>query len=276
MLSNVAEHSVRAGRAHRCTAVADPQRDFDPEEHLIEKSLADQYAVARHTLRIALQTLESEGLLRREPRRGVFVASVEPEDVLDIFRAHDAMRHETAGKTQITLARHLAGLRPRRLEEPYDALRHALRTLAKRWQYLDTEAKELTKLIADLVRRAAPQLLEPFGIGVDPAAESLVVAGDNPERIKSEAALAKLAGVAPVPTGSGMTSGRHRINHGGHRQLNAAVYRTVIVRMRFHQPTIDYVARRTAEGKTRREIFRCLKRYVIRDVHLIRPAPTTS
>ncbi|WSM18052.1 transposase [Streptomyces sp. NBC_01717] len=112
---------------------------------------------------------------------------------------------------------------------------------------------------------------------MDAAAEILVVAGDNPERIKSEAALAKLAGIAPVPTGSGMTSGTHRINHGGHRQLNAAVYRTVIVRMRFHQPTIDYVARRTAEGKTKREIIRCLKRYVIREVyHLIRPAPATS
>ena len=93
----------------------------------------------------------------------------------------------------------------------------------------------------------------------------------------SEAALAKLAGIAPVPTGSGMTGGRHRINHGGHRQLNAAIYRTVIVRMRFHQPTIDYVLRRTAEGKTKREIIRCLKRYVIREVyHLLRPAPRTT
>lgn len=191
-----------------------------------------------------------------------------------LVHAPDGLRHETAGKTQIALARHLAGLRPRRLEGPEDALRHALRTLAKRWQYLDAEAKELTKMIDDLVHRAAPQLLEPFGIGVDTAAEILVVVGDNPERIKSEAALAKLAGIAPVPTGSGMTSGRHRINHGGHRQLNAAIYRTVIVRMRFHQPTIDYVARRTAEGKTKREIIRCLKRYVIREVyHLIRPAP---
>ncbi|WP_236654798.1 transposase [Streptacidiphilus anmyonensis] len=191
-----------------------------------------------------------------------------------LVHAPDALRRETAGKTQISLARQLAALRPHRLEGPEDALRHTLRTLAKRWQYLDTEAKELTKMIGDLVQRAAPQLLEPFGIGVDTAAEILVVTGDNPERVKSEAALAKLAGIAPVPTGSGMTGGRHRINHGGHRQLNAAIYRTVIVRMRFHQPTIDYVARRTAEGKTKREIIRCLKRYVIREVyHLLRPAP---
>ncbi|WUO09308.1 transposase [Streptomyces sp. NBC_00289] len=191
-----------------------------------------------------------------------------------LVHAGDGLRHETAGTTQIALARHLAGLRPRQLEGPEGALRHALRTLAKRWQYLDAEAKELTKMIDDLAHRAAPQLLEPFGIAVDTAAEILVAAGDNPERIKSEAALAKLAGIAPVPTGSKMTSARHRINHGGHRQLNAAIYRTVIVRMRFHQPTIDYAARRTAEGKTKREIIRCLKRYVIREVyHLIRPAP---
>lgn len=190
-----------------------------------------------------------------------------------LVHGSDALRPETAGKTPTALARHLAALRPRDLRNPDDGLRHALRALARRWQYLNTEATELTKMIAELVERAAPQLLEPFGIGVDTAAEILIVAGDNPERIKSEAALAKLAGIAPVPTGSGMTSGRHRINHGGHRQLNAAIYRTVIVRMRFHQPTIDYVARRTAEGRAKREIIRCLKRYVIREVyHLLRPA----
>ncbi|MGP9846397.1 transposase, partial [Brachybacterium sp. 107] len=138
-----------------------------------------------------------------------------------------------------------------------------LRSLARRWQHLDSEAKELRASIEALVIRTAPQLLEQFGIGVDTAAEILIVAGDNPERIHSEAAFAKLAGISPVPTGSGMTSGRHRINHGGHRQLNAAIYRTVIVRMRFHEPTIAYVARRTAEGKSKRDIIRCLKRYVI-------------
>nr|WP_254668970.1 transposase [Brevibacterium sp. CS2] len=95
--------------------------------------------------------------------------------------------------------------------------------------------------------------------------------------MRSEAAFAKLAGISPVPAGSGMSSGKHRINHGGHRQLNAAIYRTVIVRMRFHEPTIAYVARRTAEGKSKRDIIRCLKRYVIREVyHLIKTNPRTG
>ncbi|MGF7020330.1 IS110 family transposase [Brachybacterium tyrofermentans] len=194
-----------------------------------------------------------------------------------LVHADDTLRRETNRMTPIKLARHLAALRPRNLETPADALRHALRSLARRWQHLDSEAKELRASIEALVIRTAPQLLEQFGIGVDTAAEILIVAGDNPERIHSEAAFAKLAGISPVPTGSGMTSGRHRINHGGHRQLNAAIYRTVIVRMRFHEPTIAYVARRTAEGKSKRDIIRCLKRYVIREVyHLIKVNPRTG
>lgn len=194
-----------------------------------------------------------------------------------LVHGSDELRRETSRKSQIMLARHLAALRPRTLASPDDALRHSLRSLARRWQQLDAEAKELSSMIAQLVVDTAPQLLEQFGIGVDTAAEILIVVGDNPERIRSEAAFAKLAGISPVPTGSGMTSGRHRVNHGGHCQLNAAIYRTVIVRMRFHEPTVAYVARRTAEGKSKREIIRCLKRYVIREVyHLIKIDPRTG
>jgi transposase len=194
-----------------------------------------------------------------------------------LVHADDALRHQTSPMTPIKLARHLAALRPRRLETPGDSLRIALRALARRWQYLDGEINDLRDSIEELVKRTAPQLLEQFGIGIDTAAEILIVAGDNPERIHSEAAFAKLAGISPVPTGSGMTAGRHRINRGGHRQLNAAIYRTVIVRMQFHEPTIAYVARRTAEGKSKRDIIRCLKRYVIREVyHLIKTNPRTG
>jgi transposase len=104
----------------------------------------------------------------------------------------------------------------------------------------------------------------------------LILVGDNPERIHSEAAFAKLCGACPIPASSGTTQ-RHRLNYGGHRQANSALYRTVIVRMRFHQPTIDYVARRTAEGKSKREIIRCLKRYVAREIyHALTPAPTPT
>lgn len=93
----------------------------------------------------------------------------------------------------------------------------------------------------------------------------LIVAGDNPTRVRSEAAFARLCGVAPIPASSGMTT-RYRLNRGGHRQANAALYRTVIVRMQHHVPTKKYVTRRTAEGKTKAEIIRCLKRLLAREI----------
>ena len=105
-----------------------------------------------------------------------------------------------------------------------------------------------------------------LGIGADTAAEMLIVCGDNPERVHSEAAFAKLCGASPIPASSGMTN-RHRLSRAGHREANAALYRAVIVRMRFHQPTIDYVARRTTDGLSNRDIIRCLKRYLAREVY---------
>jgi transposase len=194
-----------------------------------------------------------------------------------IVHAPEKLRTETAKKTQRMIARYCAALRPRALETPDDSIRHTLRSIAKRWLALDEEIKELVAMIEQLVVKRGPHLLDEFGIGVDTAAEILIVAGDNPERIHSEAAFAKLAGISPVPTGSGMTSGKHRINHGGHRQLNAAIYRTVIVRMQHHEPTKAYVTRRTTEGKSKRDIIRCLKRYVIREVYqLIKVNPRTG
>ena len=136
----------------------------------------------------------------------------------------------------------------------------------------DTAVKARTAAIVTLkaLMVTAPpelreQLVEAFGIGPDTAAEVLIVAGDNPERIRTEAAWAKLCGVAPIPASSGMTK-RHRLNRGGHRQANAALYRTVIVRMQYQDSTRAYVARRVAEGRTKAEIIRCLKRFVAREI----------
>lgn len=160
---------------------------------------------------------------------------------------------------------HCAALRPGAVTSPLAAAKHALRALARRWLALDAEIKGHDQLLDLLTRERVPQLVEAFGIGADTAAEMLIVAGDNPERIHSEAAFAKLCGVCPIPASSGKTN-RHRLNRGGHRQANAALYRVVIVRMRFHAPTLDYVKRRTAEGKTKAEIIRCLKRFVAREI----------
>ena len=117
-----------------------------------------------------------------------------------------------------------------------------------------------------LTTETAPTLRDGLGIGTDTAAEVLIIFGDNPDRIRSEAAFAKLCGACPIPASSGMTTGRHRLFRGGHRQANAALFRCVIVRMRYHQPTMDYVARRTAEGRTKRDIIRCLKRFLAREI----------
>lgn len=95
----------------------------------------------------------------------------------------------------------------------------------------------------------------------------LIVFGDNPDRIRSDAAFAKLCGACPIPSGSGISDGRHRLYRGGHRQANAAHYRCTIAAMRLHQPTIDYVIRRTADGLGKKEIIRCLKRYLAQEIH---------
>ena len=147
------------------------------------------------------------------------------------------------------------------------AVKTALRDLARRWKTLDAEAKALSAQIDQLVRAAAPALVDMFGISSELAGQFLVTAGDNPERIKSEAAFAKLCGVAPQPASSGRTTGRHRLSRGGDRAANSALYIATIVRMRHHEPTRAYVARRTAEGLSKREIISCLKRYLVREVY---------
>jgi len=159
---------------------------------------------------------------------------------------------------------------------PAAASRYALTALARRWLELHEEIKAHSTHLRRLTKRAAPDLVAAFGIGPDIAAEMLVTAGDNAERVHSEAALAKLCGACPIPAGSGRTNGRHRLNRGGNRHANAALYRAVVVRMRWHPQTIAYVERRTKEGLSKREIIRCLKRYVAREIYRYLPRPSVA
>jgi transposase len=182
-----------------------------------------------------------------------------------VVTAPPELREQLEGLAKMALIERCAGLRPGPMTTPLAATKHALRGLARRWRQLQVEIKEHERHLAILTGSVSPAMVAALGIGPDTAAEMLIVAGDNPDRVRSEPAWAKLCGVCPVPASSGRTS-RYRLNRGGHRQANSALYRTVIVRLRFHQPTIDYVARRTAEGKTKAEIIRCLKRYVAREV----------
>lgn len=170
---------------------------------------------------------------------------------------------ELTGK--MALIRHLAALRPGPINSTTASAKVSLRALARRWLVLDEEIRIHDAHLEELTHQCAPTLIEAHGIKTNTAAEMLLVVGDNPERTRSEAALAKLCGACPVPASSGKTS-RHRLNRGGHRQANAALYRVVIVRMRTHQPTLDSVRRRTAEGKSKSEIIRCLKRFIVREI----------
>ncbi len=151
------------------------------------------------------------------------------------------------------------------------SVKMTLRDLARRWKALDAEAKALGAQIAALVEHTAPELVDLFGVSSELAAQFLMTAGDNAERIRNEAAFAKLCGVSPKPASSGRTNGRHRLNRGGDRSANSALYIVTIVRLRHHQPTKDYVTRRTAEGLSKREIIRCLKRYIAREVFAALP-----
>jgi transposase len=182
-----------------------------------------------------------------------------------IITAPPDLREELDGLSKMALIERCAGLRPGPMTTPLAAAKHSLRQLARRWQQLQLEIKDHERHLTVLTESVAPAMVAAFGIGPDTAAEMLIVVGDSPDRVRSEPAWAKLCGVCPVPASSGKTN-RYRLNRGGHRQANSALYRTVIVRLRFHQPTIDYVARRTTEGKTKAEIIRCLKRYVAREI----------
>lgn len=189
-------------------------------------------------------------------------APVELRDTLDQIRG------------PISLVRHIAALRPGKITSPTASAKASMRAIARRWLALHDEIQTHEEELERMVCEKAPELMESHGISTQTVAEMLILVGDNPERIKSEAALAKMCGVCPIPASSGKTN-RMRLNRGGNRQANAAVYRVAIVRMRDDEQTKAYAAKRTAEGKTRREIVRCVKRYIVREIYRHLCAPVT-
>jgi transposase len=188
------------------------------------------------------------------------------------FTAPDELREQLRGVSRDRLARTAAALRPRAGSDTVTyATKLSIRTLGRRVLALEADGVRLDQLLDTLVHRSAPSLLEVYGVGVHTAAILLVAAGDNPHRLRNEAAFAHLCGVAPLPASSGKVT-RHRLNPGGNRQANHALWRIVFTRMSSDERTRKYVARRIAEGRTTREIMRILKRYVAREIypHLVR------
>jgi transposase len=183
------------------------------------------------------------------------------------FCAPEPLRQRFQGLSAAAMALEAAALRPRAEGDAVIfATKTAMRTLGRRVAVLDQEKADLDELLGELMAKTAPELLALHGVGVITGAALLVAAGDNPERLRSEAAWAHLCGVAPLEASSGKIV-RRRLNRGGDRQANAALWRIAMVRMRSDPRTRTYVARRVEEGRSKPEIIRVLKRYIAREVY---------
>lgn len=215
----------------------------------------------------------------RAARRSAVKARAQAANQLQGLRvtAPDELRERLRGLSTKNLvavaARFRLGADPDEVEA---ATRFALRSVARRHRALSEEIAELDAQLDRLVAEAAPDLVSLPAVGTNHAATLLVLARDNPERLKSEASFASLCGVSPIEASSGKVA-RHRLNRGGNRDANRALHMICVVRMGRDRRTREYVARRTTEGKSKLEIMRCLKRYIAREVYrVLVPAAAAS
>ncbi|MDQ3942907.1 MAG: IS110 family transposase [Actinomycetota bacterium] len=246
--------------------------------HVEKSDPSDAYSAARAVLAGEASGVPKSGdgrveMIRalRAARRSAVKARTQAANQLQSLRvtAPEGLRHRLRGLSTKELA--AVAARFRIGDDPRDvstATKFALRSVARRYEALSEEIAELEAHLDRLVAQAAPKLVSLPGIGTENAATLLIVAGDNPRRLKSEASFASLCGVAPIEASSGKVV-RHRLNRGGNREANRALYMTCLARMRRDGRTQEYVARRTQEGKSKREIIRCLKRYVAREVYRV-------
>ena len=188
-----------------------------------------------------------------------------------ISTAPSELREQLRDMTITVMVGTCAAFRPGSGSDVETISKLTLRALSRRVQYLEAEIQMLDTRRAALVSEVAPELLQARWVGPHTAATLLVCVGDTPERLASEATFARLCGVAPIPTGSGQTDGYHRLHRGGDRQANSALWRIVLVRMSTDPNTRAYVERRTKEGKQKKFIIRCLKRYVARELFQLLP-----
>lgn len=183
-----------------------------------------------------------------------------------VSTAPDELREELRHLNVRRLLERASSYRPGDRTDVHAMTRYALRTLARRAIELEAEIRDIDRLLKTLVTQTAPQLLAVNGVGVDVAGTLLVTAGDNPERLTSEATFAHLCGVAPLDASSGKQQ-RHRLSRGGDRQANSAIWHVVITRMSCDPRTKTYIERRTDAGRTKQEAIRALKRHVARELY---------
>jgi transposase len=275
--------SYGAGLARHLRAMAVPVTEIErpKRRHLRRKGKSDPIdaeAAARAVLSGEASGAPKSGdgrveMIRtlRSARHSAVKARSQAANQLQGFvvTAPEELRRRLRGLTTKKLVGVAARTRPGKdLGDVEAATRFALRSVARRYQALSEEIAELDAHLDRLVAEAAPELVSLPAIGTDHAATLLLTAGDNPERLGSEASFASLCGASPVEASSGKVV-RHRLNRGGDRDANRALHLICVVRMRIDERTRRYVARRTAEGKSRREIMRCLKRYIAREVYRV-------
>jgi transposase len=186
-----------------------------------------------------------------------------------LVTAPEGLRAQLSGLSKAVLIRRCAAdliVDPNRLADPEQATAAALQVIAARILHLDAEIALASKRLKPVVTKTAPRLCALPGVGPEVAGQLLVTAGDNPDRLHSEAAFAHLCGAAPIPASSGNTQ-RHRLNRGGDRQANSALYTIALSRLATYPRARAYKERRTLKGHTTKDTIRCLKRYAAREVH---------
>jgi transposase len=187
-----------------------------------------------------------------------------------ISTAPEPIRDELRGLNVYNLVFRASSYRPGSRRDVVSLTKWTLRSLARRAIELEAEIAEYDAILKDLVHETAPELVATLGIGTDSAAALLVAAGDNPHRLRSEAAFAHLCGTSPIDASSGKQE-RHRLNRSGDRQANSALWHIALTRSVYDPRTINYLERRMREGLTKKEAYRCLKRYIAREVYGLLP-----
>jgi transposase len=253
------QHRRRFGK-HDTTDAEAAARALQADTATGEPKSADGMAEMVRTLHVTRRSALKARTQAANQLRALLVTA--PED----------LRAQLRGLSTVKLVATAARFRPGDPKDLRVATKLAMRSLARRHLRLSEEIAELEGQIAQLVSEAVPALAALRSVGTDTAASLLVAVGDNPQRLKSEASFARLCGVAPVPASSGKTV-RHRLNRAGNRDANRALHVLALGRMSWDERTREYVVRRTAEGKSKREILRCLKRYVAREVYRVLTSP---
>lgn len=230
------------------------------------KALSGQAAVVPKTTTGVVESIRILRVSRDSAIRSRTRAQLQLRDLL--ITAPAQLREQITERTTAALIERCASLRPVRdnISDPFHATKYALRTLAKRIMELTAEIRDVDMVLQELVAQTTPTLVSKLAIGTGHAAQLLITAGQNIDRLHSEAAFARLCGVAPIPVSSGKTQ-RMRLHRGGDRQANAALHMIAVCRLRYHEPTIAYAQRRLAEGLSKKDVLRCLKRFIAREVY---------